>query len=457
MNFESLFFSYKSTYYKFPQPLKTFLGTLYGNVPLSVRFGTHYDIHKKILLDFENASEQYKLDYMYNKTLETLIFAEENIKFYKTLFNEYDISSKSFKSLDDIKLFPSLTKNDIKKNIEILYCDKMEKPVAYYSGGSTSAPTKYFLPDSSRAKEKAYNNYIFSKVGYKYRDKAIMIKGRDISNLEKNIFWEYEPVDNFFVLSNAYINSDKFPMMYQKVLEFNPIFFVGYPSAILSFIKEAKLHNFKKLDIEGVILTSETIYPNELKIIMDYFGADVLTHYGHTERNSIGYRINMENYHFINSYGLTRIANNEIITTTFDNFVMPFINYKTGDLATGNISYYKDSDIATEAEHIEGRTQDFLVTKDNRLISITTMCSGQDSMKETINAIQYIQSKSGEVTVLIEGNTVNVNTLKAGMRKIVHDGIDFNIKIVDNIEKSSRGKRVICKQSLDIEKMREII
>lgn len=455
MTLEILMHQYKNSYYSFPQYLKTFLGSLYGTMPLSVRFGRDYSIHKKIILDFENASEQYKLDYMYNKTLETLIFAEENIQYYQDVFNKYGISSKSFKSLDDIKLFPTLTKNDIKKNIENLYSDKIENPVAYYSGGSLSTPTKYFLPDSSRAKEKAYNNYIFSKIDYGYRDKTILLKGREISDPEKNIFWEYEPVDNYFLLSNNYMNSDKFVMMYKKVLAFKPKFFFGYPSAVLSFIKQSKLHNFKKPNIQGVILSSETVYPEELRIIQNYFGVDVLTHYGHTERNAIGYRINTNQYNFLNSYGLTRIVNNEITTTTFDNFVMPFVNYKTGDHATGNIVYYKNSDIAKEAENIEGRTQDFLVTKDNRLVSITTMCGGQNLPLETMDAIQYIQNESGKVTVLVEGNNIDTNKVKDGMCKLVREGIDFDIKTVEKIEKSSRGKRVMCKQSLDIEKIRE--
>jgi len=41
------------------------------------------------------------------------------------------------------------------------------------------------------------------------------------------------------------------------------------------------------------------------------------------------------------------------------------------------------------------------------------------------------------------------------MCKLVREGIEFDIKTVDKIEKTHRGKRVICKQSLDIEKIRK--
>lgn len=454
---EHIAFNYKNTYYKFPQSLKTFIGTLYGNVPLSKRFGKTYSMHKEIIEKFETGSMQYQMDFIYNKTLETLIFAEENIPYYKKVFQAHGIASKDYKSLDDLKKFPTLNKQIIKDNLNTMYTDIVEKPVEYFSGGSLSTPTKYYLPETSRSKEKAYSTFTLSQVGgYTYRDKTLLLKGREISIPEKDIYWEYEPIDNYFLLSNNYMNSSKFPLMFEKAKKFNPKFIFGYPSAVLSFIKQCKLHGYPKLKIKGVILSSETLYPDELKIIRDFFDVDVLTQYGHTERIVTGYTINDKPYKFLNSYGMPRIVNNEIIATSFDNFVMPFINYQTGDHVTGKIDYYTDSDIAIHAENIEGRTQDFLVSEDKRLISITTMCGGQHLPLETIDNIQYLQEEEGKVTVLVEGKDVDPEKVKNGMCQLVRDGIDFDVKLVDNIEKSSRGKRIMCKQSLDIETIRTI-
>lgn len=452
---ENTAFKYKNTYYKFPQSLKTFIGSLYGNIPLSIRFGHTFTTHRDIIEKFESGNTQYQMDFIYNKTLETLIFAEENIPYYKKLFQEHALSAQNFKSLDDLKKFPTLSKQLLKDNLNIMHTNLREKPVAYFTGGSTSIPTKLFLPQSSRSKEKAYNNYIFSKLGYHYRDKTLLIKGREISIPEKDIYWEYEPIDNYFLLSNNYMNSDKFPLMYQKTKIFNPKFIFGYPSAILSFIKQCKLRGYEKLNINGVILSSETIYPNELQMIRKFFGVDVLTHYGHTERTVIGYRINNNHYNFLNSYGVPRIVDNEIVATSFDNFVMPFINYKTYDHISGNIKYYPESDIAHHTENIEGRNKDFLVTDDNRLISITMIWGGIP--QESINDLQYIQKEKGKVTVLVTGNNINPNKVRSDMLRTVRNGIYFDVKVVKKIEKSSRGKRNICKQSLDIESIRNEI
>ena len=283
-----------------------------------------------------------------------------------------------------------------------------------------------------------------------------MLKGREISVPEKDIYWEYEPIDNYFLLSNNYLNSEKFPLMHEKAKEFGPKFFFGYPSAVLSFVKMCKRYGLPPMKIEGIILSSETCYPDEILIIKDFFkGVKVLSLYGNSERDVIGYRVEQK-YNLLGSYAAMRVVDGEIVTTSFDNFVMPFVNRKSGDFATGEVVTYGSSDIAKTVGNIEGRTKDFLVSEDNRLVSITTMCGGQHLPLEDIDAIQYIQEEPGVVIVLVEdpNNRVDIAKVKEGMHKLVRDGIDFRVKVVDKIEKTHRGKRVICKQFLDVEKIR---
>ena len=458
-SFDSVVHLYRDTYYKMPQSLKTFLGTLYGNIPIEIRYGKLYSEFMKRYIDYENADEQFKQDFVYNKTLETLIFAEENIPFYKESFQKHGVTAKDFKSLDDLKKFPTITKHDIKANLSRMYTDKVEKPVPYFSGGSLSTPTQYFHPlHTSRAKHKAYSMFTLAKAGYKYRDRTVLIKGREVSKPEKDIYWEHEPVDNYLYLSYNYLSSEKFPLMYEQARKFKPKFLFGYPSAVLSFIAMSKQYGKPPLEIEGVIVSSESIYEPDFHTIKEFFGdhINILADYGHTERVVGAYRLNFDNYKFINAYGVPRIINNEIVGTSFDNFVMPFINFRTADEVSGDILFFEGTDIAREVKNIEGRTQDYLVTEDERLVSITTMCGGQHLPLDMIRNLQYRQTEPGKVTVLVEtrDGKIDKEHLISGMKKLVRDGIEFSVEEVDKIERSPRGKRIICKQSLDIEKIR---
>jgi len=458
MGIDNILHLYKEMYYSLPQSVKTFLGTIYGNIPLEIRFGNVYSKQLEIVEKYENATDQFKLDFLYNKTLETITFAEKYIPYYKKIFQEYGVSASSFKDLKDIEKFPYLTKDDIKQNLQDMYVDIIEKPTPYFTGGSTSSPTKYYLPlHTSRAKEKAYNNFIFSKIGYKYRDRTVLLKGRDVANIDKKIFWEYEPVDNYLVVSNSYLNSEYFMLIYNKISSFKPKFFFGYPSAVIEFIKVAKKLNVIIPNIKGVILASEMIFEDELKLIKDYFDCDIIIHYGHTERAVIAYNKNNVGYKFLNSYGLSRIVDNEIVVTGFDNFVMPFINYKTNDYTSDEVKFLPGTDVSYWANNIEGRLQEYLVTKDKRLISICVMGAGHYSSLSTVDAIQYKQDKIGVVTLLVESKKrIDKESIKEQLESFCKKAIKFQIKQVDYIPKSSRGKRIMCKQSLNIQKFRNV-
>ena len=149
----------------------------------------------EIIEKFENSNSQFQIDYMYNKTYETIQFAYENIPYYTKTFNENGFRPNDFKSLDDLKMIPYLTKKIVQNNLDYLYTSKFDKPVAVQTGGSTFTPTRFYNSlNVTRAKERAYNNYIFSKIGYKYRDKTLVIRDKDFSDEKKDIYWDYEMV-----------------------------------------------------------------------------------------------------------------------------------------------------------------------------------------------------------------------------------------------------------------------
>ncbi len=459
LSFGSVLHLYRETYCNMPQPLKTFLGSIYGAIPLSMRYGKLFNEYTDRFKKFEESDEQYRQDFVYHKTLETLIFAEKNIPFYKEHFQKYGVTARDYKALDDLKRFPSISKEDIKVNLDRMYSRKVEKPGARFSGGSLSVPTKFFYPlYSSHIKQKACAMYTLAKAGYKYRDKTLILKERDVSDVQEDTYWKYEPADNYLYLSSNYLNSDKFLLMHTQAKKFNPKFLFGYPSTVLSFIAMSKQFGLEALKIKGVVVSSESIYNVDLQIIKDFFGHDitVLSEYTHSERVVSAYRLDFENYRFNNAYGLSRVVDDEIVGTSFDNFVMPLINYKTTDEALGDVVCFEGTDIAKEVKNIKGRHEAYLVTADERLISVTTMVGGQHLPYDMIKNMQYRQTQPGKVTVIIESSTEDIDKdyVIRGMIKLVHDGIDFDVEIVDKFDRSVDDKHFICRQFLDIEKIR---
>ncbi len=456
MDIDSQLHRYKKTYYKLPRSVKTFFGDLYGSIPLEIRFGKEYKKHKELLDYFENADRQYQLDYMFNKTYETLLFAYENIPYYTKCFDLYGFKVESFKSLEDIKQVPSLTKETIQKEITSLYTNKVDKPIAIHTGGSTFTPTTFYVPlNTSRAKEKAYTLYIFKQIGYKHRDRTLVLRDLDTADDEQNLFWDYEYVQNYLRLSANHINVKYIAKMIEEIKRFKPKYIYAYPSAISFFINACKQIGIDRMEgVKGVILSSELSFPDQIEKIKTFFDCNVLSHYGHSERASVAFRLDHQPYHFLNAYGLTRIVNDEIISTTFDNFVMPLINYKTKDFVMGNYDFMDGSDVVKDVENIEGRIQEYLVTKNGTLRSVMSIGIGHFDGYEYVEAAQYYQDRPGYLTINIQSEhpeKVDVVKIVKDLEEFVNHEIAFDVKFIDKIQKTPRGKWKSCIQKLDIE------
>ncbi len=457
-SFDSLAHIYKGVYYKMPQSLKTFLGSIYGAIPIEKRYGAAYGDFLNIFELFERWDDSLREEYLYYKTLETLMFAEQNIAFYQKSFAKYGVSVSDFKTLSDLKKFPTLTKRDIKEYLDDLYTDVVEKPKAYFSGGSTSSPTKFYHPlYTGRAKHKAYSIFTLKKVGYNYRDRTLLLKGREVVDKKRDIYWDYEAVENMLNVTSNYILSDKFELIYKKANSFKPKFIFGYPSAVLNFMYATKEAGYDPLRIEGIILSSESVHDSYIKELKEFYGGvPVLIDYGHTERVVGAYRVDLSPYEFLGVYGISRIVDNEIVGTSLDNFVMPYINYKSGDETDSKIIFYENSDIAKSVSNIKGRRGDYLVTYDYRLISLTTLYAGHHLRSDVVANLQYRQKEPGRVKAIIEkGKAYNgKDEIYRGLKNLVKDGIEFEVEVVDKIKRSDRGKWIACKQDLDIDEIK---
>jgi len=461
MDFDSILHQYQKAYYNLPCGVKKFLGALYGQVPVNIRFGKNFPIHQKIIEKFEKGDEQFKIDFQFNKTVETLQFAYDNIPYYRKLFDENSFKITDFKDFSDLKKIPRLTKEIIQKEIENLYTDKFDKPVKYFTGGSSSTPMKIYSPLSvSRAKEKAYILHTIGKIRYVYRDPVVHMMSRGKADESKRKYWEYQKVDNFLLISVLHLRKEFIKPIFEEIEKFKPKYFFGFPSAIVSFIKACSYIGIKKVDnIKGVVLYSESVSLENIDFIKSFFNAPIMSDYGHTERVIYAYRIDKENYNFMNSYGLTKIVDDEIVGTSFDNFVMPYINYSTRDYIIGDVNSYKGTDIVKSVSNIQGRIQEFVVTNENIVIPILTIGAGHFNSYDYIDKAQFYQDTPGKITLFIESShpeLVQKEKIVKQMHIQVNRKIDFEVKFIEKIAMTHRRKEILCIQKLDIEKYRNM-
>lgn len=465
--------SIRQHYYNMPDWQKKIIGSTYNALPTRVRYGKYFTKFEALLEKSRYFSRDEIEYFQFLKIKETLEIAFNHVPFYQKKYSEYGLSLNSFKEINDIQKFPLLEKKDVKDNYYNLINPTIakNKHLITTTGGSTAEPMRFLhIKGLTRSKEKVFITDGWKRAGYSIGDKVVQLKGRSVGNPSKNIFWEHEYIQNYLEMDSNYLSDKNIPFFLNKMNDFKPEFIIAFPSSIYLIAKYIKKHNLKVQipTVRSIFLASENVYSWQRKVLEEVFKCRIFSHYGHSEMLLLGMECeDSHSLHFFPEYGYLELLDKhgqyitqdngigEIVGTSFDNNLMPFIRYKTQDFGVHqknpctcgrNYSILKD---------VEGRMQEFLVTKDERLISITTMGAAHFDILDTVSETQYYQDKKGEIIFKIvpknDFTEKNKESIKKAIEEKTGKGCKVEVKIVDGIKRTKSGKHMMLDQKLDLD------
>lgn len=195
-------------------------------------------------------------------------------------------------------------------------------------------------------------------------------------------------------------------------------------------------------------------------------------HYGQSEAVSLALKFpKSEELGFMQTYSYSEICNGEgkpvkggeigqIIGTSY-NFSMPLIRYCTGDYCEKG-EYHSDDWMKNcpSIRRVEGRKQDFIVTKDRRLIPLCNIAGSHMKSLARIGEWQYYQEEIGKIILKVTGIADNcpsqevLSNIKKDFDSFFKGMVDVQVKAVKNIEKSNNNKHIAIEQHLNIEDFR---
>ena len=456
--------------------IKKILWPLIGLFPFSAFKSKNYKRHLKTLEYFETLSKDEIEKWKYDSLKKVINNAYENIPFYNKLYRANNFNPSSFKSLQDIELIPTISKKDIKNNLNRFISKKFNKNklVEKYSGGSTAAPLKFFLDEKQDDLEPSYYEFIWKKYGYNFgKDKCVVIKGDKIARTKNGIFSlsKYNPVMKTLTFDSDYLNKIDYIGYYlEDINNLKSEVLFGYPSSIYQLAKTIKASGRKAPKFRLILLASENTYTEQNNFMKEVFGSeDIFFHYGHSEQVLAAYKIfNSNELAFIPLYGHVELINDnknilgrddtsvgELVGTNYS-MGFPFIRFKTNDYAvnsTSKNSMFSDNCVVNS---IEGRLQEYIVTKDKRLVSLCTMGGAHFSSISKALETQYIQKNPGFLTFHVVENKedpftkMDIKNIKREMDEKFEYSIDTSVKIVEKITKLPSNKKSMIKQYLNI-------
>ncbi len=417
--------------------------------------------------DFLRESEKWTKEqierHQLNEIKRIIKYAYDNTEGYYKLYNEHGITPKLIKSINDFQTIPFVTKELIRDNLPDFSIDIKDKEYVT-TGGSTGIPFGFYREKIAFAKELASKAHQYFRIGWKEGERQMVFRGMVISSSDHI---QYYP--DFFELrcSSYHLTPEIMEYYRQKALEFQPDWLKCYPSSGFIFAKFLKETGRSFPPLKGILCASENLYDYQKEFLSMVFKTRVFSHYGHYELATLAGFCEYEDiYHVLPQYGYAELIDKdgnrviqsggigEIVGTSFIMHATPFIRYKTMDLAVLKGWNCPSCKRPYQLwEKIEGRLQEFIITRTGRYISMTAM-NMHDDIFDHIKQFQFHQKTKGEVTFkFIPKDTCTreiINSIENRLKIKLGDDIAIKMELTDIIPLTGRGKHRFLNQHLKI-------
>jgi phenylacetate-CoA ligase len=280
------------------------------------------------------------------KLYKLIKFASENIPYYKRIIQEYNIQFSEDTIFDDIKKFPLLTKDIIRKHFDELYKFIDNSYYRNTSGGSTGEPV-IFYQDAQYFGWATANKILFDEwAGRKIGDPMVKLWGslRDVLRGGQG-FKGYlrQQFSGITILNSDRMTEKDMHKYLQRINKIKPSLILTFTNSIDELARFIQKHNLSIYSPHAVMTTAGVLYPEVRARISEVFCAKVFNRYGSQEVSDIA--CNCEKAHGLHSIPdihYLEIMDDEgsevkpgnpgnIIITLLTNYTMPLIRYKIGD------------------------------------------------------------------------------------------------------------------------------
>ena len=451
---EDLLYKYLSIFQNLPRVVKKIVGHIYGLLPKRIKYGSFYFTYLSRLRSFREMNDKEVSKAQEMLLFETVNFAIAHIPYYKGF--------RICNSMEEFRELPVINKQVIRNSpLEFVNPVGVHHRIRSNTGGSSGTPLEFYLEKNvSRPKERAHFDWYWGQFGYKHGDKILMIRGLPIQN---NKLYEYRPIDNVLNVTCYNINENNLSLILDNINRFEPMVIHAYPSSlkILTVLMDGMSYK-NRLKVKSIFLGSEYLTTADRIYFESFYSAPVVNWYGHTERLIHGGNCPYsDEFHFYPFYGYLELLDEQgvpvirpgsegrIVATGFDNRIMPFIRYDTGD--RGVLSGKTNCSCGFKGitlKMITGRSQHVIVLNDNTRVSLTAFIFGQhlEAFKK-IQEMQILQEKKGEIELKIIKSSAYTDVDERDFLKTLLESVNHKIRIsvtyVNHLDKTSSGKNIL--------------
>ncbi len=356
----------------------------------------------------------------------------------------------------DITLIPPLEKQNIRDDLERLCSDHFteQERVKNATSGSTGTPLTFYQGRYYWNQRNLSVYYFNQWAGWNLGGSQLIISGAP-AHLRGDEDWKHH-LNNFwrnrYHLNGFYLTDEEMQATFERMNGCYPQIILSYPSSLYqfaTFLYENALT--PRWGLKGIISSAEMLHPHYRSFAEHVFGTKVYNRYSGREVGLIAMECAEGRMH-INSRDIYLEIDSpnpytqpgEILITQLNNYVMPFIRYRMGDIGILSDEICPCGNQLPILRDLLGRTTTTFRTRAGRLIH-GGYFTQQFYNIEGVSQFQIIQEslKHYVLKLVINKRWVESSRLDFiyGIQRALGHGVVVTIEFVKDIPVPPSGKR----------------
>jgi phenylacetate-CoA ligase len=398
-------------------------------------------------------------EYQWKKLKALLEFAFENNPYYRQKFIECGIRLDAVKDFSDFTRVPLLNKIDVLNGPNNFISDgySLEDLTRDMTSGSTGMNMTFYIDRNSLDYKKSTvlrNMHWYNAAD---GDKKIILWGSLLGASKKEKV--AMALRNFFVgdylISSYTMNDTTMSETVNTIKRLRPKVIVGYVSALTILAEFMETNRISDVQVNAIIPAAETLFEYQRELFERVFHGEVFNRYGSHEFTGIAHECNFHDGMHINVENLyLEVLKDgrpappgqlgEIVITDLENFGMPFIRYRIGDLGALKPDLCRCGRGLPLLDRVEGRVYDVIRCPNGSQQTGTFFCKVTRSVPG-IREFQVVQESLNKVRIKLVTDDrfqfASTRFLVDTIKRYCGETMEIAFDLVETIEPLKSGKR----------------
>lgn len=298
------------------------------------------------------------------------------VPYYTRLFNELGVAPSRIKTIDDLRLLPVLSKDDVRVcPDDFLSNDYRGKRLIHrHTSGTTGSSFQFVMDPSAYREQWAVVWRYWEGLGIEFGKTHAMFGTRRIvaPSRTRPPFWRSKAALGEIYFSAFHESGDLIAHYFDEIEARHLEWIHGYPSLVTP-LASYMVESGKRLSrpLRHLTLAAESLLPHQRSLMVEAFGVEPRMHYASSEgvanasQSSAG-----ERYYIDEDYAVTEVVPVDgsdeciIVGTSLTNYAMPLLRWRMQDVA----QEATDERGYRYLAKVEGRVEDYLLLPSGRKI-----------------------------------------------------------------------------------------